>query len=154
MPRYLMTISYDGSAFHGWQIQDNAYTVQAAIQRAMEVMCKTHINVVGSGRTDTGVHALAQTAHFDYEGSMSPEQMVRALNRLLANPVRICDIKQVPDDFHARYNACERHYRYLLSKEPDPFTRLYRGFVPHQRIDLDSMLAAVPFLLGSHDFSS
>ncbi len=112
------------------------------------------IEVTGSGRTDTGVHALAQTAHFDYEGSMKPYQIVLALRNLLYDAVRVFDVVPVPDGFHARYDAMQRHYRYLLAKDKNPFIRNYMGFVPNQTLILERMLPAAKYFLGVHDYSS
>lgn len=149
-----MKMMYDGSSFHGWQIQNNARTVQEVLERGLMEMSGYKIEVCGSGRTDTGVHALAQTAHFDYEGSMQAYQMVLALRNLLPDELRVYEVLPVADDFHARYDACERHYHYLLAKDKNPFTRNFRGFIPHQNIQLVRMQPATEYFLGSHDFSS
>lgn len=154
MSRYLMKMIYDGSAYHGWQIQNNARSVQLELERGLSEMAQQPMKVTGSGRTDTGVHALAQTAHFDYDGSMQAYQMVLALRNLLTDDLRVFEISPVAEDFHARYDACERRYRYLLAKDKNPFTRNYRGFVPNQRIHIERMQAAAPYFLGTHDFSS
>ncbi len=145
---------YDGTGFHGWQIQNNGHSVQAELEKGLLKMSGEPIKVQASGRTDAGVHALEQTAHFDYNGSMQPYQMVLALRNLLSDDLRVFAIEPVADDFHARYDACERQYRYLLAKDKNPFTRNYMGFVPNQIIKLERMQAAAEYFLGIHDFSS
>lgn len=149
-----MKMMYDGTGYHGWQIQNNGHSVQAELEQGLLRMSGSVIKVVGSGRTDAGVHALEQTAHFDFEGAMQPYQMVLALRNLLSDDLRVFAIEQVEESFHARYDACERQYKYLLAKDKNPFTRNYMGFVPNQRLDLLKMQHAAPSFLGIHDFSS
>lgn len=154
MPRYLMTVCYDGSRYHGWQKQDNGISIQARMETALARMEAPQPFITAAGRTDAGVHALAQRAHFDYPLRMSENQMVKAFNSLLPTDIKVLKIVQVADDFHARFDACQRGYRYFLAKESDPFQRLYMGFIPHKPIRFQALSQYLPILLGSHDFSS
>jgi len=154
MPRYLMTFCYDGTCYHGWQKQHNGRSIQATMERALGRMEAPNPSITAAGRTDTGVHALAQKAHFDYPDRMSTEQMIKAFNSLLPMDIKALEIMPVPDAFHARFDACERGYRYLLAKAPNPFTRLYMGFIPHKPVFFERLGQYIPVLLGSHDFSS
>jgi len=154
MPRYLMKLSYDGTHYHGWQIQQNGISIQAVLERALARMAETEIKVIGAGRTDTGVHAHGQYAHFDYQGGMSIAQMLLAFRRWLPDDIKVLEIQQVSPWLSARYQAYERSYLYLLAKQRTPFNRLYTGFLPHVKLKLAPMQLAAERLLGSHDFSS
>lgn len=154
MSRYLIKLSYDGGGFCGWQKQKNGRSVQSEIETALYLITDKPASVIASGRTDSGVHALAQTAHFDYAGSMSLRQILLALRSKLPEDILIYEIWMVPDDFHARYRACERAYLYLLAKSKTPFNRFYTGWMSFKDIDPDRMQALAQVLLGKHDFSS
>lgn len=154
MPRFVMILSYDGNSFYGWQVQKHQRTVQSALEKALLDYCGVRTAVTGSGRTDTGVHALRQYAHFDYDGNANPEQLRKGLRRHLPDDIQILKIIPVADDFHARYDAYERHYRYLITKQQTPFNRLYRSAFPRKKIRFDLMQRAAPLFLGRHDFSS
>jgi len=154
MPRFLMKLMYDGTAFHGWQFQPGQRTVQNELEKALRHFGANPALVIASGRTDAGVHALEQYAHFDYAGSMNEEQLVLAFRSLLDEDVRVLRVWRVADDFHARFLACERCYKYLLAKGKNPFNRLYMGFLAHYRLDVDTMQELAPLLIGCHDFSS
>lgn len=149
-----MTLCYDGTRYHGWQKQHNGLSVQAVMERALALMEAPEPVITAAGRTDAGVHALAQKAHFDYPERMDTNRMVKAFNSLLPTDVKVLDITRVPDGFHARFDAWERGYRYLLAKEPHPFQRLYMGFIAHKPIRFERLGKYIPVLLGSHDFSS
>jgi len=149
-----MKLMYDGAAYSGWQIQPHARSVQEELQRGFKRLLGKEIEIVGSGRTDSGVHALGQTAHFDYQGTMQPKQLIYALKRHLPHDLMVFEICPVRDDFHARYDACERFYRYLLAKSQTPFNRLYMGYCKGYRIDKERIYAALPHYLGSYDYSS
>lgn len=149
-----MKLMYDGSAFHGWQKQKNQRSVQEDLETALAMFSTLGNQVTASGRTDAGVHALAQCAHFDYEGAMTPERLIRAFRRYLKDDVKVLDIKPVADDFHARFDACQRSYVYLLTRDRTPFNRNYKGYIPHKRYELESMRACTKYLLGAHDYSS
>lgn len=152
--RVVLKISYDGSGFCGWQIQNHCRTVQDTIERTLSKIVKTPISLVCAGRTDAGVHATSQYAHFDYQGRMQEQDFVRALNRHLNHDIRIINAQYVASDFHARYKAFERGYRYLLSKEIVPFYRFYRGYIINQDLRLETLQRLTEPLLGKHDFSS
>lgn len=154
MTRHLIKIAYDGSAFHGWQVQHNAWSVQSELERAFSRFADNKPKLCGAGRTDTGVHALGQMASFDYEGKMSPLQIIRAFNRFLPKTVKVLSISETTPDFSARYDAYERRYCYFLAKSAHPFNRLYEGFAPKMQVKLDPMLEAAGYFLGTHDFSS
>ena len=154
MPRYLMRFCYDGTHYHGWQKQHNGISIQAVMERALARMEAPQPFITAAGRTDTGVHALAQRAHFEYPSRMQTWQMVKAFNSLLPPDIKVLAIDEVAPSFHARFDACERGYIYLLAKEPHPFYRLYMGFIPHKPIRYEALQGYIPSLLGSHDFSS
>jgi len=149
-----MKVCYDGSGFSGWQVQHNGRSVQEELQDALCQISGESTQVCGSGRTDTGVHALAQCAHFDYSGSMTPAQMVLAFRTKLPDDVRVLGITPVPDGFSARFRACRRTYLYRLAREKSPFNRNYMGFVPYRKIDTQLIREAAQLFLGRHDFSS
>ncbi|MDZ4181423.1 MAG: tRNA pseudouridine(38-40) synthase TruA [Candidatus Cloacimonadaceae bacterium] len=154
MPRFLMTLMYDGSAFHGWQKQCAQRSVQQDLETALGMFSTGSTQITASGRTDAGVHAMAQRAHFDYDGSMTPPLLLRAFRRYLEDDVKVLEIVSVPDDFHARYDAYQRSYVYLLTSDRTPFNRNYKGYIPHKRFEVESMRAGAKYLLGAHDFSS
>jgi len=152
--RIALKIAYDGSPYCGWQVQPHCKSIQSTIEKALYRMTDEIIGITCAGRTDSGVHATGQYAHFDYDGRMTPYQMTKALNRLLDYDIRIVGAWDVPPDFHARYKAYERQYSYLLAKEIIPFQRLYMGYLINQRLELSRMQELATVLLGSHDFSS
>ncbi len=154
MSRYLMKLCYDGTAYHGWQKQQNGLAIQEVLERAFHYFSPESGSIIAAGRTDTGVHALAQYAHFDYAGRMQPEQMLLAFRRLLPPDIKVLEISRVSPWLSARYQAYERSYRYLLAKETSPFSCRYSGFMPHLNLALGPMQEAAIQLLGRHDFSS
>lgn len=154
MPKYVMVLSYDGTLFYGWQIQRHQRTVQSALENAFYDFCGTKTTITGSGRTDTGVHALRQYAHFNYDGNAKPDQMRRGLKRHLPDDIQIVEILPVPDSFHARYDAYQRCYRYIIAKQETPFNRLYQASFPRKKIRVDYLQKAAPYFIGKHDFSS
>lgn len=120
--RYLIECSYRGTAFHGWQIQPNAISVQESIEKALALVLKTTIDITGSSRTDTGVHAAQQFAHFDLDKEIeNPERLVNSLNGILTKDIAIHQIKLVSDEFHSRFNATHRRYIYRIQQEKSPF---------------------------------
>jgi len=154
MSRLLMKIAYDGTEFYGWQIQKHSRTVQYVLQKALLDFSGDKIKVTGSGRTDTGVHALGQYAHFDYTGNANTEQLRKGLKRFLPEDIQILKIFKVSSDFHARYDAFERCYKYIIANNPTPFNRLYQASFPRKRIQFDILNAASQYFIGKHDFSS
>lgn len=119
--RYFLDISYLGTAFHGWQIQPNAHTVQAEINHALNTLLQADLSCVGSGRTDTGVHASQQIAHFDAEEKIDPAQFQYRLNALLPKEISINKILAVKAEAHARFDAESRTYHYYIHRRKDPF---------------------------------
>lgn len=156
MPRYKLTIEYDGRGFVGWQRQDNGPSVQQALERAITGFCGETVNVFGAGRTDAGVHALGQVAHFDIDRGVRPETVRNALNfHLKPAAVAVVKAETVQADFHARFSARERSYLYRITNRRAPLA-LARGrtwWVPTP-LDVPAMAAAARVLIGRHDFTS
>ena len=156
MTRFQILVEYDGGGFVGWQRQDNGPSVQAALEQAVERFCGESVLVEGAGRTDSGVHALAQSAHLDLAKETTAETLMAALNfHLKPDPVAVIAARPVPDDFHARFSAVRRAYLYRIVNRRAPLA-LERGrawFVP-QPLDADAMHAAAQELIGEHDFTS
>jgi len=149
-----MKLAYDGTDYHGWQKQKNGLAIQEVLENALQFFSRKPSSLIAAGRTDTGVHALAQYAHFDYEGRMQPDQMLLAFRRLLPPSIKVLEINRVSPYLSARYQAFERSYRYILAKELSPFNSRYSGFIPHLKLNLAPMLSAADYLMGKHDFSS
>lgn len=150
MPRFRLDIAYDGSAYQGWQKQAQAPTVQGVIERVLRMLLNEEtITIMGSGRTDTGVHARGQVAHTDLPWVGSAEQLRHRLNRLLPDDIRITDVSLVDSDFHARFDARSRTYRYRLSPDFDPM-RPYEWVVGS--LDTDAMRGVADHFIGRHDF--
>lgn len=156
MPRYRLTVEYDGGPFAGWQRQENAPSVQASLERAVFGLSARQVTVTGAGRTDSGVHAIAQVAHFDLEKSFEPARLRDALNyHLRPEPVSVIAVRVVAPDFHARFSATGRTYLYrILNRRAAP--ALARGRVWHvaRKLDAGSMHASAQYLVGRHDFTT
>jgi tRNA pseudouridine38-40 synthase len=152
---FKLTIEYDGTGYHGWQRQKNARTIQETIESAISVMVKAPVRLIGSGRTDAGVHALGQAANFRCEKDLPPEAFVAGLNSLLPDDIVIRGCERVADDFHAQYDAKLKTYRYRILNRPIPsaICRQYAWFMPRP-LDADAMNQAAGHLIGTHDFSS
>lgn len=119
--RYFLSLAYRGTRYAGWQRQPNALSVQEVLEKALSVLLRQPIEVVGCGRTDAGVHARFYVAHFDAEGAL-PETFLKNINGMLPDDIAVYTIKAMPSDAHARYDATERHYRYHIALRKDPFT--------------------------------
>ena len=154
MKRYLLRISYDGNAFSGWQSQKEDRTVQQVIENALSEIAKKSVKITCAGRTDAGVHALRQYAHFDFDQDMTAKQIKFALQAKLPTDVSIQKVFTVIEDFNARYDAISRTYRYLLTKQRTPFNRYYKSFLPKKNIRKKIIRNCLPFFLGKHDFTS
>lgn len=156
MTRYKIVVEYDGSDFVGWQRQANGPSVQAALEDAVHAFCGERVLVEGAGRTDAGVHALGQAAHFDLAKDTTADTVMKALNfHLKPAPVAVLSAEEVADDFHARFSATKRSYLYRIANRRAPLA-LERGrawFVP-QPLDAAAMHAAAQVLVGHHDFTS
>jgi tRNA pseudouridine38-40 synthase len=156
MARYKIVIEYDGSSFVGWQRQQNGMGVQESIETAIKEFCGEIVLVQGSGRTDAGVHAIAQVAHFDLEKHTDANTVRDALNHhLKLLPVSILDATSIDSDFHARFSAKQRAYKYIIVNRRPPIC-LDRGqawWVP-VNLDIESMQEAAKLLVGNHDFTT
>ena len=149
-----MRLAYDGSKFYGWQVQVQSPTVQERLEGALSAIAKERIKVIGAGRTDSGVHALAQVAHFDFPLNMSTEQIMLALRSKLPPEIQVHQIDEVALDFHARYDAIERTYRYIITFCPTPFNYYYKAYFHRYKICAEKFRACIPFFMGEHDFTS
>jgi len=154
MKRYTMKVAYDGSKFFGWQVQPQGITVQQCLQDTLSLIAKQPIVVMGAGRTDTGVHALGQVAHFDFPDNMTTRQLLLAVNSRIPHSVQVLQINETTPDFHARYDAISRTYQYVITLTKTPFNVDYKAWLPRYKLDVDSMRACIPFFLGKHDFTS
>ncbi len=150
-----MLISYDGSNYGGWQTQSNAISIQSLIENALSIAIKEPISIIGSGRTDAGVHALGQVAHFETNSLFNLYKVQHSLNGILPKDIRILKLYPVLEDFHARYSATGKtyHYHLHLDRVSDPFTRLYSWHIPYE-IDLPSLEEAILLFIGTKDFTA
>ena len=162
--RYFITLSYDGTRYHGWQVQPNGISVQGELQRALTLLLRQEIQVTGAGRTDTGVHARMMVAHFDLtidDADLRPQtlgqgllkQLTYKLNRLLPGDIAIQKIEAVSDDMHARFSATSRTYRYFVHTSKSPFLRHY-SWKTHYQLDFTLMNEAAATLLEYDDFGA
>ena len=126
--RYSIILSYCGAAFHGWQIQADAVSVQEVLEKALSVLLKEKISVTGAGRTDTGVNAIGYTAHFDCSTEADTHTLTCKLNAILPRELAVMSVKRVRDDVHARFDATKREYTYYLHRVKDPFVESFSYF--------------------------
>lgn len=154
--RYRLTLEYDGAPFVGWQRQDNGPSVQSALEEAIFKLCGETVTVTGAGRTDAGVHALGQVAHFDLVKEFAPDKIRDALNHFLRPaPVAVLDARIVDAEFHARFSATARHYLYrILCRRAPPALEHGRVWQVVRELDAEAMHAAARVLTGSHDFTT
>jgi tRNA pseudouridine38-40 synthase len=152
--RYFLQLSYKGTHYHGWQIQPNAVSVQEVVERALSIILREEIAVVGAGRTDTGVHASCFVLHFDSKNMAIAEQdLVFKLNRFLPPDVAVFSIQKAPGDFHARFSAVSRTYNYFISTEKNPF-RIETSYQYTVPLDVQKMNEAAQLLFEYEDFTS
>lgn len=154
--RYRLTVEYDGGPFFGWQRQNDGPSVQGALETAIEKLSGERVTVTGAGRTDSGVHAFGQVAHFDLEKEFAPDKVRDALNyHMKPAPVAVLEASIADADFHARFSAKARHYLYRIICRRAPLV-LERGHAWHlsRDIDADAMHAAAQSLVGAHDFTT
>jgi tRNA pseudouridine38-40 synthase len=156
MPRYRLTIEYDGGPFVGWQRQDIGASIQGALEDAIEKLSGERVTVTGAGRTDAGVHALGQVAHFDLEKSFEPGKVRDALNHYLRpDPVCVLDAAVAESEFHARFSAKSRHYLFrILNRRSPPALEDGRVWHVSPKLDAEAMHAAAQALVGQHDFTT
>ena len=154
MQRYFIELSYNGSTYHGWQIQPNAHTVQEEIESKLSRLYSNEpVKVVGCGRTDTGVHAHHYILHVDLPPISDTDQFQVKLNRMLPSSIAIQNVFPVSDEQHARFSATARTYRYLIHSKKDPFGA-ESSWYTHKTLDISKMNQAAKLLLGKQDFTS
>lgn len=151
--RYFVWFAYDGTDYHGWQIQPHENSVQAELQRALSILLREPVAVVGAGRTDTGVHARSMAAHFDIGKTVDCQQLAYKLNRLLPKDIAVYKVEQVDGDMHARFSAKSRTYHYYVHKRKNPFLRNYSCQL-HYNLDFELMNKAAELLLRYDDFGA
>ena len=152
--RYVMKIAYLGTNYSGWQIQDNADTIQGSIVTCLRFLLKQEISlIVGVGRTDAGVHAVNFFSHFDYFIGLDTVDILFKLNKCLPNDIVIQFIQPISSEFHARFSAISRGYEYWITRVKDPFL-INRAYFFYKKLDIDLMNEGVSLILGEHDFSA
>lgn len=154
MPRYKITLSYDGFPFGGWQVQPNCRSIQGCLQEAFTQLIGSATPVIGSGRTDAGVHAMEQVAHFSTETPLS-NTFLKEANKILPPEIRLLSLEPVSENFHARFSTVKKTYHYHITTAPvlSPFESRYRTHLFYD-MDLEALQKALPFFIGTHDFSS
>jgi tRNA pseudouridine38-40 synthase len=152
--RYFITLSYDGTRYHGWQVQPNGVSVQGELQRGLSLLLRQEVAVTGAGRTDTGVHARMMVAHFDFDGDeLNVRQLAYKLNKLLPADIAIHDVRLVAPDMHARFSALSRTYYYYIHTEKSPFLRHYSCEL-HYPLDFQAMNQAGAIMMEYEDFGA
>ena len=160
--RYFIFFGYDGTNYHGWQIQPNANSVQQELQRALSILLRKEIEVVGAGRTDTGVHARNMAAHFDWNPEekvseeripMALDQLVYRLNRILPCDIAVYEVREVDTEMHARFSATSRTYHYYIHTRKDPFERHY-SLQMNYPLDFEKMNQAAQYFLHHEDYAA
>src|SRR5947209_3917836 len=156
MPRYKLTIEYDGTPFVGWQVQDTGLSVQGLLATAVEAFCGEHVEVRGAGRTDAGVHALGQVAQVDLTRAWDTDTVRDAVTaHLRPHPIAVLAAEAVPVTFDARFSAVKRHYRYrIVNRRSDLALARARAWRVGKPLDADAMHAAAQRLIGRHDFTT
>lgn len=152
MKRFKLTIEYDGSSYSGWQIQPDSETVEETIEQAFSKILQTPMDIVGQGRTDAGVHATGQTAHIDLPDETNIHKLIHGVNGLIGKEIQIHDCEEVHPDFHARFDATSRQYRYTILRDYSPLKRNY-GWWPRYELDIGLMKQCADVLVGEHDFN-
>lgn len=149
--RYFLKLSYKGTHYHGWQIQENSFTVQEALENALSIYFRKPVPIMGSGRTDTGVHASMQVCHFDFDLDIDRSKFLRAVNGILPKDISIHTIREVKPEAHARFSAKERAYIYRIVLQKDPFLEDF-AWLSYFRPDITKMNLAAAYLLKHSDF--
>ena len=152
---FKIIIEYDGAGYHGWQRQKKERTIQQEIETALATMTGEAVTIIGSGRTDAGVHALGQVANFHCKTHLDAPQLEKGLNSLLPDDIVIRSCRQAAENFHARYNAFSKcyHYKILNQSIPAAIGRQYAWFI-RRRLDTEAMRCAIPAIVGIHDFKA
>ena len=155
MQRYFITLSYDGTRYHGWQIQPNGVSVQERLQEALSTLLREPVTVTGAGRTDAGVHAKMMVAHFDFsrDDMLDGKQLAYKLNRLLPYDIAVSRVEAVSEEMHARFSATSRMYRYYIHTTKDPFQKAYSCEI-HYPLDFARMNEAARILMTYEDFGA
>ena len=156
MQRYKIKIEYEGTPFVGWQFQKNGQSIQEVLQKAIFNFSKERVVVIGAGRTDSGVHALAQVAHFDLKKKIERKNLLPAINQNIGNkPVTILKINKINKKFHARHDAKRRTYQYLIINRQSPLAlQKNKAWHIRKKLDVKAMIRGAKVLLGTHDFST
>ncbi|HEX2927765.1 MAG TPA: tRNA pseudouridine(38-40) synthase TruA [Ruminiclostridium sp.] len=155
MRKIKLTIEYDGTNYHGWQIQKNARTVQEVIEKAISRLLKDNVGITGCSRTDVGVHAYGQVAHFLTDSNIPGDKFSYAINNLLPDDIVVKHSEEVPEDFHARYSTKGKKYRYLIYNAPHA-SAIMRNRSCHVRpgLNIEEMQKAAGYFIGEHDFAA
>lgn len=151
--RYFIELSYKGTAYHGWQSQKNAISVQSVLENGFQLLVGEEISITGAGRTDTGVHAGYFVAHFDVDNKIDPINSVYRLNRILPPDISVFSIGEMHATAHARFDAISRTYKYLFSRKKNVFAKELSALI-YGEIDVSKMNQAAQFILGENDFTS
>lgn len=155
MKRVMLTVAYDGTAYHGWQVQPNGVTIEGELNSVLKELTGEEIQVIGASRTDAGVHGLCNIAVFDTESNIPGEKFSYALNQRLPEDIKVVDSCEVAEDFHPRHVSSKKTYEYKIynAKFPDPTKRLYSHFT-YISLNVEKMQQAAAYLVGEHDFKS
>ncbi len=155
MQNFKLVIEYDGTRFFGWQRQPNQPTITGELEAVLSIILNQEIKIHGSGRTDAGVHARAQVAHFHAKTGIQPAALKKGVNGLMKHPIVVRECDQVPDEFHARYMARSKEYQYYILNRRDP-AAISRDYVWHvnRPLDVDAMNRCCDHLVGVHDFKA
>lgn len=156
MPRYRLTLEYDGTHYAGWQRQEEQLSIQECLEEAIFCFCQVRVQAFAAGRTDSGVHARGQVVHIDLPREMTPFTIQRAINfHLKPHPIMVVEARPVSDDFHARFSAIRRHYRYhIINREAPLALDLYRAWHLKFPLDVSAMQQGANHLIGQHDCTS
>jgi len=150
---YKIIVQYDGSDYSGWQIQPDSRTVQEELKNATKIIIREEVNLIGSGRTDTGVHALGQAANFRCESTLDLGKFAYSLNAVLPKSIAVKSAVEAPEEFHARFDAKKREYLYLITKKKSPFYYKYSYFY-NKDLDISELNKISKVLIGKRDFRS
>jgi len=155
MAKYKLLLSYDGTNYVGWQVQPTGLSIQECLEKALKLLVKERVRITGSGRTDSGVHAKGQVAHFETRAPVDIEGLKKSLNGVLPVDIRIKELCEAPTSFHARFSATRKiyHYHFWFGQTIDPFYRLYRAHLK-EGLNLPMLKEATRQFIGTRDFAS